>query len=404
MSSQYVQTKINILKKSIQPERLSACFLDLIKIDSISRNENQLNGTIQKTMKMLGAEIIEDGAGEKIDGDSGNLIIRFPGTIFGPTIMFCAHMDTVSPGINIQPIFENGMFKSDGTTILGSDDKSGIAVLIECMHIIKENNIPHGPIELVFTVGEEIGLLGAKNLQYEKISARYGYVLDVKDPNIIITHAPSAIRFEATITGKDAHAGMEPEKGINSIHLAAKAIADLPVGRIDHETTLNVGLINGGVATNIVPRTVTVQGEARSHDNAKLKRLAQTIIDTFESVINACPKFEESETSKILPDIDIQIQEDFQATCIADDHPVVQIANQAASLLDRNLSIAHSGGGSDANVFFQNGIITGVLGTGMTDIHTVNESILLDDMVKTVELVFTIIILHYQKIKADLSS
>jgi len=349
-------------------------------------------------MKSLGADIIVDNAGEKIEGDSGNLIARFPGTIPGPAMMFCAHMDTVEPGINIHPIVKNGLFKSDGTTILGGDDKSGIAVLIECMRIIKDNNIPHGPIELIFTVGEEIGLLGAKNLQYENISARYGYVLDVKDPNIIITHAPSAIKFVITITGKDAHSGMEPEKGINSIHLAAKAIAELPVGRIDHETTLNVGLIDGGVATNIVPRTVTVQGEARSHDDIKLKCLTQKIIDTFESVIQSSPKFEEAETSRILPDIDIQILEDFQATRISEDHPVVQIARQAASLLNRTLRVAHSGGASDANIFCQNGIVTGVLGTGMTDIHTVNESIQLDDMIRTVDLIFTIILLHYQKI------
>jgi len=353
-------------------------------------------------MRTLDAEIIEDQAGEMIEGNSGNLIVRFPGTMSGPTIMFCAHMDTVEPGVNVQPVVKNGLFKSDGTTILGGDDKSGIAVLIECMHIIKDHNIPHGPIELVFTVGEEIGLLGAKHLQYEKIAARYGYVLDVKDPNIIITHAPSAIRFVITITGKDAHSGLEPEKGINSIHLAAKAISKLDVGRIDHETTLNIGLIDGGAATNIVPRTTTVQGEARSHDDNKLKCLTQRIIDTFESVIQACPKFEDPKTSRILPDIDIQIQEDFHATRISDDHPVVQIASQAASLLNRELHIAHSGGASDANIFFHNGIVTGVLGTGMTDIHTVNESILLDDMVKTVELILTIIMLHDQKNHRDL--
>ena len=382
------------MKNWIQPERLTSCFLDLIKIDSVSRNESFLCKAIQKIMKELGAEIMVDHAGDIIEGDSGNLIVRFPGTIPGPAIMFCAHMDTVEPGINIHPVVKDGLFKSDGTTILGGDDKSGIAVLIECMRVIKENHIAHGPIELVFTVGEEVGLLGAKNLQYDQISSRYGYVLDVKDPNIIITHAPSAIKFVVTITGKDAHSGMEPEKGINSIHLAAQAIAKLPVGRIDHETTLNVGLIDGGVATNIVPRTAVIQGEARSHDDNKLKGLTQKIIQTFESVIKNCPKFEESETSIILPDIDIQIIEDFHATRISDDHPLVQIASHAASLLNRTLQIAHSGGASDANIFCQNGIVTGVLGTGMTDIHTVNESILLDDMVSAIELVFTIILLH----------
>jgi len=396
LSSQYIQTNVNDLKNWIQPERLAACFLSLIKIDSVSRNENKISHSIQEIMKALGAEIIVDNAGEKLEGNCGNLFVRFPGTISGPAIMFCAHMDTVEPGVNIQPIVNNGLFKSDGTTILGGDDKSGIAILIECMRVLKDHNIPHGPVELIFTVAEEVGLLGAKNLQYENISARYGYVLDVKDPDMIITKAPSAIKFVVTITGKDAHAGMEPEKGINTINLAAKAIAELPVGRIDHETTVNVGLINGGVATNIVPRTTIIEGEARSHDDNKLKCLKQKIINTFESVIHACPKFEESETARILPEIDIQIIEDFQSTHIADDHLVVQMASQAALLLNRSLTIAHSGGASDANIFCQNGIVTGVLGTGMTDIHTVNESIQLDDMIRTVELIITIILIHYQ--------
>ena len=400
MSSQYIQTNVFALKNWIQAERLAACFMDLIRIDSVSRNENNLCQALQDILKKLGAETIVDHAGEKIEGDSGNLIARFPGTISGPAIMFCAHMDTVEPGTNIHPVVKDGLFKSDGTTILGSDDKSGIAVLVECMRILKDNKIAHGPIELIFTVGEEVGLLGAKNLQYDHISARYGYVLDVKDPNIIITHAPSAIRFVVTITGKDAHSGMEPEKGINSIHLAAKAIAELPVGRIDHETTLNVGLINGGVATNIVPRRTTIQGEARSHNDKKLERLTQKIIHTVESVVQACPKFEEPDTGRILPDIDIQIYEDFQATRISNDHPVVQIACQAASLLNRSLRVDHSGGASDANIFYQNGIITGVLGTGMTDIHTVNESIQLEDMVSTVELILTIIHLHNQQMSS----
>ncbi len=352
-------------------------------------------------MKELGAEIITDTAGDMIGGNSGNLIARFKGNMLAPPLMFCAHMDTVQPGENIHPILKNGLFKSDGRTILGGDDKSGIAVIIECMRILKENNIPHGPVELVFTVAEEIGLLGAKHLQYDGITAGFGYILDMKDPDIIITRAPSAIRFTITITGKDAHAGMEPEKGINSIHIASKAIAALPVGRVDHETTLNVGLIQGGVATNIVPRTVTIEGEARSLDATKLKGLTKQIIDTFESMIHSCPKFEEPETARILPDIQIKIDEDFHSTFIADDHPLVKTAREAASRLNRTLKTSHSGGASDANIFFHNGLVSGVLGTGMTDIHTVTESIHLDDMIKTVELITMIILVHLENQQND---
>ena len=396
MSSQYKQLKPENLKQLIQKDRLSECFLELVKISSISRNEKNLCKAIQQIMEDLGAEVIMDDAGHKIDGNAGNLIVRFSGNVDGSPLMFCAHMDTVKPGENIQPVLTDGIFKSDGTTILGGDDKSGIAIIIECMRVIKENNILHGPIELVFTVAEEIGLLGAKHLQYNHIQSSYGYVLDIKDPDIIITRAPSAIHFSITIEGKDAHAGMEPEKGINSIHIASKAIASLPVGRIDHETTCNVGLIQGGVATNIVPKTVTIKGEARSHNDQKLSAITQKIVNTFESVVHSFPKYEDPETGRILPDIHISIEEDFKATLIDDSHPVVTIANKAARLLNRNLKISASGGASDANVFYQNNVVTGVLGTGMSDIHTVKEFIVLDDMLKTVELMLMIINVHLE--------
>jgi len=397
LSSQYKPLKVTDLKKVIQKDRLAAYFLDLIKINSVSKNEKLICQAIQEIMNDLGAEIIMDNAGKKIDGNSGNLIVRFPGNISSLPLMFCAHMDTVQPGENVQPVVKNGVFTSNGKTILGADDKSGIAIIVECMRVIKENKISHGPIELIFTVGEEIGLLGAKHLQYEYIESTYGYVLDIKDPNIIITHAPSAIHFLVTITGKDAHAGMEPEKGINSIHLASKAIASLPVGRIDHETTLNVGEIRGGVATNIVPRTVTIKGEARSHSEEKLNTITRQLIDTFESVVHSYPKYEDSETGLILPDVQITIEEDFKSTHIDNDHPVVKTACEAARRLERNFQISSSGGASDANVFFQNGLMTGVLGTGMTDVHTVKESICLDDMVKAVELMLMIIQVHLEQ-------
>ena len=402
MSRQYEELKAENLKKLINTNRLADCFLDLIKINSISLNEYNLCQAIKQIMKDLGAEVIVDKAGQKIRGNSGNLIVRFKGTISAPALMISAHMDTVQPGENINPKFSDGLFKSDGTTILGGDDKSGIAIIIECMRIIIDNQIPHGPIELLFTVGEEFGLLGAKNFQYEYITAPYGYVLDSKDTDTIITHTPSAIKFVATIIGKDAHAGMEPEKGVNSILIAAKAISDLPVGRIDHETTMNVGLIQGGVATNIVPKKVSVQGEARSHDEKKLLDLKLKIISSFMNAVKSCKTIRDDETGEILPDLEMQMEDDFQATKISDDHPVVKIAIQAGKRLGRTITSSHSGVASDANIFFQKGINTVVLGTGMTAIHTVNESIHIDEMKKTVELLLMIIQEHivFQKNQA----
>jgi tripeptide aminopeptidase len=178
--------------------------------------------------------------------------------------------------------FADGVFTSDGTTILGADDKSSIAVVLEALQVVRERAITQGPLELVFTTCEEIGLTGAKNLDFSRIRGRFGYALDASDTEGIITRSPSANRFEIRMVGRDAHAGAHPEKGINAIHLAAKAMAGLAIGRIDHETTCNIGVIEGGSATNIVPPLVTLRGEARSHDEEKLERVTRGILEAFE--------------------------------------------------------------------------------------------------------------------------
>ncbi len=205
--------------------------------------------------------------------NTGNLIARFRGTAKDPPLLLNAHMDTVEPGKGVIPVFKDGIFTSDGTTILGADDKSAIAILLETIRVLQENNLPYGPLELVFTICEETGLLGAKYLDYDLITATYGYALDATDTEGIVTRAPGSDRLEFKIHGKDAHAGAAPEKGINAITLACKAIAGLEIGRIDHETTCNIGIIKGGIATNIVPNLVTVKGEIRSHNEEKLTRM-----------------------------------------------------------------------------------------------------------------------------------
>jgi len=296
----------------------------------------------------------------------------------------------VEPGRGINPILKDGVFTSDGTTILGADDKSAIAILLETMEVIRENKLPHGPIELVFTVCEEIGLAGAKNLDYSLITAKYGYALDATDTEGIVTRAPGANRLEFKIHGKDAHAGVAPEKGINAISLACKAIANLEIGRIDQETSCNVGIIEGGIATNIVPNFVTVKGEVRSHDEEKLDMVTNTIVSSFREVVDNYQPASDDD----LPRADIRVKSDFSRTYIPDDHPVVKLAREAAANLGRKMVSKISGGGADANVFFTKGIMTGVLGTGMQDMHTVRESVRTDDMVRTAELVLEIIKLH----------
>ena len=377
----------------IDRKRLAETFRFLVQIDSISKEEGVIANEIKKILESLGAETFVDNAGDKIGGNSGNLIAKFKGNTQAPPILLNAHMDTVEPGRGITAVFENGTFTSNGTTILGADDKSAIAILLETLYILKENNLQYGPLELVFTVCEEIGLQGAKHLDLSSVTATYGFALDATDTQGIVTRAPSANNFEFIIHGKDAHAGAAPEKGINAIFLASQAIAKLELGRIDEETTCNIGIIEGGIATNIVPNLVKVKGEVRSHDEEKLDKITNQIVFSFDEAIE---NYKKKSSDNELPRVDIMINKDFPRTHIPDDHPVIRLATQAAENLGRTMKTKTSGGGADANIFVEKGIFTGVLGTGMRDMHTVRESVKLDDMVQTTELLLEIIRLHSQ--------
>ena len=300
-------------------------------------------------------------------------------------------MDTVEPGRGIIPVFEDGRFTSAGKTILGADDKSAIAILLEILAVLKEHNLPHGPLELVFTVCEEIGLLGARHFDFDMLESSFGYALDATDPDGLITRAPAADHFTITVHGRQAHAGAAPEKGINAIVLAGKAIADLPNGRIDRETTCNIGSIEGGLATNIVAPQVTVKGEIRSHDENKLVALTEQVTSAFQLAVDNCHDLHPGLDP---PRLDVLIERAFSRTAISDDHPMVALARRAADNLARPMRTKISGGGSDANVFYEHGIMVGVLGTGMRDVHTTREHIRLEDMVKAAELLLEIIRLH----------
>jgi len=377
----------------INRKRLAETFKFLVQIDSVSKEEGVIANEIKKILESLGAETFVDNAGDKIGGNSGNLIAKFKGNTKAPPLLLNAHMDTVEPGRGVKAVLENGTFTSDGTTILGADDKSAIAILLETLNILRENDLRYGPLELVFTVCEEIGLQGAKHLDLSAVTATYGFALDATDTEGIVNRAPSANHFEFTIHGKDAHAGAAPEKGINAISLASKAISKLELGRIDQETTCNIGIIEGGIATNIVPNLVKVKGEVRSHDEEKLNKITNEIVFSFNEVIENYKKINPNDE---LPRVEINLKKDFPRTHIPDNHPVIKLATRAAENLGRKMKTKTTGGGADANIFFEKGIFTGVLGTGMRDMHTVRESIKLDDMVRTAELLLEIIRLHSQ--------
>jgi len=377
-------------------ERLGDLFRTLVRIDSVSKKEGAVAKTLQGIFESQGAEVLIDGAGPKVGSDTGNLIARFKGTRADVVpLLLNAHMDTVQPGEGVKVLFSDGTFTSDGSTILAADDKSALAVIIETIRILQKNRLPYGPLEVVVTICEEVGLLGAKNFDYSMIKAQYGYSLDGADTDGIVTRAPAANRIQFKVHGRDAHAGAAPEKGINAIHLASRAISEIRVGRIDEETTANIGLIEGGKATNIVPCLVTVAGEVRSHSPEKLEEETLRIVQSFERQVSNYKDRIHSDDG--LPRLELEVRQDFSVLKVPEDHAVITLAKEAASNLGREMKTKTSGGGSDANIFFGQGIVTGVLGTGMKDIHTVRESIRLDDMVKSVELLLEIIQLHARK-------
>jgi tripeptide aminopeptidase len=378
----------------INRERLKEAFCWLVGIDSVSKEEGNIASALRERLADLGASSIQvDGAAEAVSGQTGNLIAKFPGNTGAAPLMLNAHMDTVEPGRGVRPVFKEGLFTSDGTTILGADDKSAVAILLEVIAVLQERHLNHGPLEVVLTICEEIGLLGAKHLDYSLLDARQGYALDASDPLGIITRAPAANQLELKLIGRAAHAGAAPELGINAISLAGKAIAELPMGRIDEETTCNLGVIQGGRATNIVPELVSIMGEVRSHDEKKLAGITEQILATFRKVVDD-HRLQIGE--KDLPAFEARVESEFPATRIPEDHPVIALARKAAGNLGRPLECKTTGGGADANIFFQRGIVVGVMGTGMKQMHSVRESVHLDDMADAAELMIEIIRLHGQ--------
>ena len=220
---------------------------------------------LKREMEELGAKVFIDDAGEKVGGNVGNLIAHFPGNVAGAEpLLLSAHMDTVVPGEGIVPILDGDILRTDGRTVLGGDDKSGVAIICEVLRVIKENRIPCSAVDVVFTICEEAGLIGAKCLDVSRLRARTGLVLDSDSVGFLFTKAPAANRMEFRVHGLEAHAGICPEKGINAIKVAADGIAQMRLGRIDHETTANIGVIEGGMAVNIVPNQVVLLAAKRA--------------------------------------------------------------------------------------------------------------------------------------------
>ena len=357
----------------INQQRMLEHLLELVQIDSESFEEKDVAEKLAAEMRAIGGDVSVDDAGEKLNGNTGNVFVRFPATAEGAEPIFLsAHMDTVVPGRGVKPQVKDGKVITDGTTILGGDDKSGCSIIVEVMRTLKEQGIPHGTIEICFSIAEEKGLEGAKLFDTSQLESHFGIVLDSDDPGVVCVRAPAADRMEWVIHGREAHAGVEPEKGISALKIAANAIASVEFGRIDLQTTSNIGVVEAGGATNIISKQVRVLGEARSMDMNKLDRETRKLSAAFHDAVSKAPTVEiDGETVRAR--LDETIERDYEAMAVSDDSPVVVLLQEAASSIGTTLVPGEMGGGCDANAFNQKGLETVNLGTGMRDIHTVKE-------------------------------
>jgi tripeptide aminopeptidase len=374
----------------INQERLASLFTTLCEIDSPSKQEGRVAAYIKSVFAEMGAVVSEDDSATQTGSDCGNLFVQFPdGGLDKEPVFFNCHMDTVLPAVGVKVKREGDVFTSAGDTVLGSDDKAGIAALIEVMRTLQEKNIPYGPVEYIFTTCEEVGLMGAKVLNPSSIKANIGYALDSSGINRVVVGAPAANRITAEIKGVAAHAGLSPEKGISAIHLAARAIARLKLGRLDPESTANIGLIEGGTATNIIPESVVVHGEVRSHTLSKLKEHMQNIQEVFQDEVDNWRDPESIVDGK--PSLDFKVIEDYPVMKLDKNSTVIKRVAEAATTLDAELDYVVAGGGSDANIFNSFGIQCAILSTGMDKVHSTRETIKLSDMALTAELVMAIL-------------
>ena len=347
----------------ISQERLVNSFCDLVRIDSPSGEEDEVSRHLEARLSRLGFQIGRDAY--------GNVIALEPGE---SPLLLSAHMDTVEPGRGIKPSIQGDRIVSDGTTILGGDCKAGVAAILEGLESVAEEGLARRPVQVVFTRDEEIGLVGATNLDYSMISAREAVVFDGNGPVDGITGAsPTYMRFDVTVKGRAAHAGVEPEKGLSAIRIASEIIAGLPQGRLDDETTFNVGLISGGSVRNAVPAEATFAGEFRSRNTETLDLLRMQVLATLE---RARQHYREA---TIQEDLEVL----FHMYNLDQEENIVKLVTRVISDMGLTPAIRPSGGGTDANAIRLHGIDCVVVGMSTNEMHTVNEYVIVPDLVNT---------------------
>ncbi|MGN1088038.1 MAG: M20/M25/M40 family metallo-hydrolase, partial [Phascolarctobacterium sp.] len=323
---------------TVNKERMLAEFKEIVAIPCHTLKERPVFDYLKAKLEGLGFTVDEDDAGAKLGGNCGNLWAFLPATKAGATaVLLSAHMDGVEPCGGTTVVQKDGVLYSDGTTILGGDDKSGVEGILEGLRLLAESGAPHGDIQILFTIAEEGGVNGSRCMDKSRLRAYVGYALDGEGaPGEIVVGAPGQYRYTIEVHGKKAHGGIEPEKGINAVMIAAKALADVKrYGRIDEETTANIGIISGGVATNVVPDLVTIQGDARSRNNDKLAAIRDEIVNT---IVESTEKYGAKAVANV--------EHKYSSFLVAEDSPVVGLAKKACAGHGFAPDVTLTGGGS----------------------------------------------------------
>ena len=344
--------------------------LELTAIPSPPGEERGVANLVLRYLRELGLEPDEDDCGPRIGSTAGNVYARLEPTAEGTPLFLCAHMDTVPPDGELEPVVADGVVRNAGGTILGCDNKAAIAAMLEGVRRVLVEDVPHAGIELVFTPKEEVGLVGAYAFDSDRLRAEVGYVYDQEGPmGEVVLGAPWSRAMEVRFHGRSAHAGMAPEEGRSAIQAAAKAIADLRLGRVDEVTTSNVGTITGGTAGNVVPEWCAFDAEARCHDDAKLAEFVQEMLDAFS--------FAATETEC---DVETTVRKSYDGYRLKRDEPAVVLAATAFSRCGFEPRYGLSGGGADANVFNGRGRRCVNLSHGVFGFHTPDEHVSVADL------------------------
>ena len=348
-------------------QRLIDTLIDLIKIDSPSGEEDAIDREVSARLSSLGLTVEHDSY--------KNIIARLDGV--GEPLLLSAHLDTVEPGRGINPQMDGDTLRSDGTTILGGDCKAGVAIVLEALACVAESSVPHRAVEVAFSRHEEGGLVGVHHMDFSLLTAKTGIVLDGEGPpNRITVSAPSQNVVTAEIVGRAAHAGLEPENGLSALLVTADILTRLPLGRIDHETTANIGWMEGGLKRNIIPERASLDGEFRSRSNDKLSWLEGQFRKVFDEVSARYPD------ARILLDI----LNTYQAYRVDPHHKTVATIGCALDTLGLAPVLEASGGGSDANVFIERGITALPVGIGVRSFHTTWETALIPEVLQGAEM------------------